>query len=300
MRCFASSMFASLICGMLHGQLPGDTLVMSFDASASLVLDSVYPIGCWQVGAPSKPLFTSAHSAPNALVTDTLLPYPENSTCYAEFTLITDEELGYYGRWIEFDQRLDIAPTTHAWVEVQDSWSGQWGRFGSNWADGWINSASMITTAAGHEFLSTGDGWDHVILDSPCIGVMDGGNERWYEPIMRLRFVFTSLGNPQGRDGWMIDDLRAVATLCTGGISESGVSIPRLWPNPASNHVTLDFGNGVRSGVVRIFRFDGVLVEQRPVSGHAQLDLSGFSAGAYLVRVSGPVGGVNSVLMVVH
>lgn len=273
---------------LAQAQAPGDTLVMDFDDGATLVLDSVYPEGCWQVGVPLKPLFTSALSQPRALVTDTVEPYPENSTCYAEFTLITDESLGYYGRWIEFDHWLDIAPTTHAWLELGSPWSGDWYRFGLSGDDGWL-SGNALWTPQGYEFDPSAAGWQHVILDSPCIGVLDGGNERWYDPVMRLRFVFVALGNPQGRDGWMIDNVRATATICSGGIGEEALSGISLCPVPAKDLVRVTLGSPViGTAGIDVISSDGrvVLATNVHATGTTLIDVSRLESGCYLCRVS--------------
>lgn len=274
---------------LVRAQFPGDTLVMDFDNGATLMLDSLYPAGCWQVGTPAKPVFTAALSLPHALVTDTLLPYPESSTCYAQFTLITDESMGYYGRWVEFDHWLDVAPTTHAWLEVMSPWSGEWNRFGLSGDDGWLDG-NVAWTPQGYEFDPAATGWQHVILDSPCIGVMDGGNERWYDPIMRLRFVFSSLGNPQGQDGWMIDDVRATATICTGSLREQGLESLVVHPIPANEFVRLTFGSPVKGDAsINVIAMDGRVVIAHRVqgTGSAMLDVSSLEDGYYMCRVSG-------------
>lgn len=283
-----TTLLLSIATSLAQAQLPGDTLVMDFDDGATLVLDSVYPEGCWQVGMPSKPLFASALSQPRALVTDTVEPYPESSTCYAEFTLITDEGLGYYGRWIEFDHWLDIAPNTHAWLELGSPWSGDWYRFGLSGDDGWL-SGNALWTPQGYEFDPSATGWQHVILDSPCIGVLDGGNERWYDPIMRLRFVFVSSDNPQGQDGWMIDDVRATATICSGGIGEEALGHVSIDPVPANNLVRLTFGSRHAGAcTIEVLSSDGrsVLVKRTVAEGTVPLDVSGLDSGYYLCRVS--------------
>ncbi len=265
--------------------MPGDTLVMDFDEGATLVLDSVYPAGCWQVGAPTKPVFTAALSLPRALVTDTVNPYPQNSTCYAEYTLIAGD-FAYTGRWIEFDHWLDIDPSTHAWVEVYHPWLSAWDRYGVEW-DEWYQG-DFVNTPQGPEFDGSTAGWEHVILESPCIGVMDGGNERWYDVEMHLRFVFTSTGNVDGHDGWMVDNVRATATLCTGGVEDNTRSSLSMNPNPASTHVTLEL-DGQGATEVEIFRADGTMVKrlQVPVNNTMRIDVSDLPAASYYVRTTG-------------
>ena len=273
---------------LTQAQVPGDTLVMDFETGATLVLDSVYPAGCWQVGAPNKTLFTSALSLPNALVTDTLLPYPSNTTCYAEFTLIADELDWNWGRWLEFDQWIDLAPGSRAYIEARDTWSVDWSRLN----DGWYNSGSVQWGPEGNEFLPTTNGWEHVIFDSPCIGVLDGGNDRWYDPLMRIRFVLEAGDNSSGHDGWMIDDFRATATPCGGGFAEHDGARLGLTPNPATDRVFIDLNERIGVSIIQVFRSDGELIRSiTATGGRALLDTDDLPAGPYFIRASGSATG---------
>ncbi|MBK8499955.1 MAG: T9SS type A sorting domain-containing protein [Flavobacteriales bacterium] len=282
-----------------EAQVPGDTLVMDFDEGATLVLDSVYPAGCWQVGAPAKPVFTTALSLPRALVTDTILPYPENSTCYAEFTLLADELDWNWGRWFEFDQWLDLAPGTRAWIEARDTWSMDWTRL----VDGWYLSGNVVYLLEGPEFAGSTNGWEHVIFDSPCIGVMNGPDDRWYDPLMRLRFVFTSTSNVGGHDGWMIDNFRATATPCSGGISEEGINRLKVDPVPANDVVRLSFGSTIEGdAIIDLITTDGRVVLAQRIQGAslATLDVSAIENGCYVCRVSNKDMSSSARLLVAH
>ncbi len=285
------------MCGLLHptnAQVLGDTLIMDLDAGATLVLDSVYPAGCWQVGVPNKTLFTTALSLPNALVTDTVQPYPSNTTCYAEFTLLADELTGDFGRWFEFDQWIDLAPGSRAYIEARDTWSSDWFRLndGSYW------SGSVLFGLEGYEFMSSTGGWEHVVFDSPCIGVMNGGQDRWYDPLMRVRFVLEGGDNSSGHDGWMIDDLRVTATMCSGGTNEHMLQRLQFSPNPADEQVLVDLGTASGGTPVQVYRVDGTLVATTPSSGgRLVLDTRELPAGPYLLRTTEQ--GTGSALLIV-
>ncbi len=284
----ATTLILIAAASLAHAQVPGETLVMDFETGATLVLDSVYPAGCWQVGAPNKSVFTSALSLPNALVTDTVQPYPSNTTCYAEFTLLADELSWYWGRWLEFDQWIDLAPGSRAYIEARDTWAADWSRLN----DGWYNSGSVQWGLEGNEFLPSTGGWEHVIFDSPCIGVLDGGNDRWYDPLMRIRFVLEAGDNSSAHDGWMIDDFRATATPCSGGFAEHAGARLGVTPNPATDRALVDLGDAKGLSIVQVFRTDGKLVTSTSVNGgRVVLDVSDLSAGPYLIRSSGSATG---------
>lgn len=280
-----TTLFLSTATLLTTAQVPGDTLVMDFDEGATLVLDSVYPAGCWQVGTPAKPLFTAALSLPRALVTDTVRPYPENSTCYAEFTLLADELDWNWGRWFEFDQWLDLAPGSRAWIEARDTQTPDWLRL----MDGWYVSGNVIYPLEGPEFAGSTSGWEHVIFESPCIAVLDGANDRWHDPLMRLRFVFTSTSNVDGHDGWMIDNFRATATACSGSVEERATNSLAMSPIPADGPVRISLTRPITgTGIVDVITLDGrvVLTERVANTGAVTIDVSALENGCYLCRLS--------------
>ncbi len=56
--------------------------MISFDDTSTFTyikIDTAYHNNIWQVGKPDKVLFNSAHTVPNAIVTDTINPYPTNN-----------------------------------------------------------------------------------------------------------------------------------------------------------------------------------------------------------------------------
>lgn len=294
-----TTLFLSTAALLSTAQVPGDTLVMDFDEGATLLLDSVYPAGCWQVGTPAKPLFTAALSLPRALVTDTILPCPENSTCYAEFTLLADELDWNWGRWFEFDQWLDLAPGSHAWIEARDSWSTDWTRQ----VDGWYMSGNVSYPPEGPEFAGSTNGWEHVIFDSPCIAILGGENDRWHDPVMRLRFVFTSEGNLDGHDGWMIDNFRATATACSGSVEEHAMNSLAMSPIPADGSLRISLARPITgAGTVEVLTLDGRVVLAQSVlnTGAIALDVSTLETGCYLCRVSDDGDASSGRLIVEH
>src|ERR1035437_6194456 len=68
------------ICISVHAQY----INITFDDSSYrsyIFIDTVdYHHNIWQVGKPHKTVFDTTYSVPNALVTDTLLPYRANDT----------------------------------------------------------------------------------------------------------------------------------------------------------------------------------------------------------------------------
>ena len=286
----SATLFVVLVTAFTVAQTPGDTLTMYFDTPGEpLQLDSVYPAGCWQVGTPTKPVFTSAFSPGKALVTDTLLPHPANTMCYAEFTLLTTD-WDYLGRTIQYKQQLDMDTTSQASVEVFDPGLQTWRRFGAlTGGDEYVVGQSGDGT--GYTWTCSSGGWEDVWLEAPCWGLFWSEGEKdaeWYDPLMRLRFVFESLGNPDSLDGWMIDNVRASVSFCAGSVGESFLDKVRIHPSPASSNVAIDLGTASQESLaITVFTSDGSMVTNtmRFNGGQARIDVSSWMDGLYLIRI---------------
>lgn len=278
-------------CSLL-AQIPGDTLSMYFDdASDSLHLDSIYPAGCWQVGTPNKPVFTSAFSPGRALVTDTILPHADSTTCYAEFSLIATGSIWDHGRYLEFMHWVDTdSLDSYGDIQGYDHDLGQWHSLTGSPEHYFTVYPPYLTdfqTQTDSMVLFTGrsNGWRSVSMSFGCLKFLPAPDT------VQLRFVFRSGNNPSGRDGWMIDNIRVTANTCVGGIAEGGMTAMKLYPNPASTSVEIHLDgtiNGKRS--VDVATMDGRIVATNMdlLSSESTIDVSGFGAGFYLVRVIGP------------
>ena len=282
------TLLSTMLVSCASAQAPGDSLHMFFDdASDSLVLDSVYPADCWQVGAPTKPVFTSSYSPGKALVTDTLLPHPANSTCYAEFKLISTD-MNYLGRSILYKQWLDMDTTSRASVEVYDPWLMAWRRFGA--APGWDEYAmNLPNDGNGYTWTGATSGWEEVWLESPCLGVFWNPGEKglkWWDLEMRLRFVFEGGSNANARDGWMIDNVRAGVSLCTGSVTEQAATAPQLYPVPAGSSLEVVLPGGTMQRIQVLSPRSEIVQEQAlPATDRATIDTSRLSDGTYSLRV---------------
>ena len=67
----------------LYSQTPCDNYCLNFEDTtclSHLIIDTTtFPQNLWQIGRPQKPLFNSASSPLNVIITDTVRPYPINN-----------------------------------------------------------------------------------------------------------------------------------------------------------------------------------------------------------------------------
>ena len=293
MRTTTTLFLSGALLSLTNGQAPGDTLMMSLeDAGSLLQLDSVYPAGCWQVGIPAKPIFTSAYSEPNALVTDTLLPHAASTTCYAEFSTTVDDE-GYWGKWLSFRHRMDMDTLqSFGWVEIQAPFDAFWTRAGE-WNGGFLYMTEFVgdglMTDTGVVFTGSNTEWTEVAMSLDCLTVMfeEHTDRGGGSPVPRYRFVFRGDANANARDGWMIDDVRVASRVCIGGVEENSAEGLSIYPVPASDHITLNWGSS-REGPVTfdVVNARGSVVRRAMVlsSVNQQLDIHDLVPGVYTVR----------------
>lgn len=276
-----------------HAQLPWDTLALSFeDSTALLNIDSIYPPGCWQIGAPSKPVFTSAFTEPNALVTDTLLPHADSTTCYAEMSTVVEDD-GYYGKWLSFRHRMDMdSLLSFGWVEIQAPFDTTWYRIGDpyNWFLYMTElSGDGTNTDSGLVFTGSNVDWTEVSVSLDCLTLLFQGDadRGGGSQAPRFRFVFRSAAQPALRDGWMIDDIRLTSRICLGAVPQRTDVGLTISPVPALDHIILTWGSLPKGrGVYEIVDGRGAIVQRTTVPSAMcqELDVHDLPTGAYTVR----------------
>ena len=293
MRTTTTLFLSGALLSITNGQAPDDTLLMSFEDPGSLLhLDSIYPTGCWQVGTPAKPVFTSAYSEPNVLVTDTILPHAASTTCYAEYSTTVDDE-GNIGRWISFRHRMDMDSLgSFGWVEFRDGFGDTWYRVGDY--NGWTFYLSELvggglSTDTGIVFTGSNAEWTEVAMSLDCISVMGSASSDrgGGPPTMHYRFVFQGDANANAHDGWMIDDVRLASRVCIGAVKENTGEALSVSPVPSSDRITLNWGSVRKpAGTFDVIDARGIAVHRGIIlpSTNQQLDIHDLVPGVYTIR----------------
>lgn len=256
----------------------------------NFTLDSTNRSGLWQVGKPQKTTFDSARSYPNAIITDTLHPYPVNDT--SVFLFKVDNYYWVSGRWyifigIQFDYKLDIDSGEVVKVEIAtDS--------GTHWVDLMKeDTAYDITWNAGKPDLTKStDGWTTFSVSFYDWAFDSHNNDSSkYAHIFNtdstyIRFTFISDSVQTKKDGWMIDNLflhqysENVETITNNNLIS-------IYPNPAGDYIYIkaNYNYYARPEVV-IYNLQGQEVyatKELPQNGYLHVNLP---AGMYTLVYS--------------
>ena len=295
-----------------------DTAVTSQYFYTDSTLDS---LGIWQIGVPNKPIFDSAYSWPNAIVTelDTTMPvgvsasfiisvpdtiyYPigylltfthkydfdyAKGGGYVEFSV--DSGMHWYpicptcagGGWDGYNNSLCVYQVSD-FYPYYDSIPYYYGGYPSWWGNKPTNTIDSYNLY----FTGTDSNWvtDTIILASgPPVKTS-------LNTLMLFRFTaFTNSGSVP-HEGWMIDNINfqpIIYNNCPGGINEINSSHIKVYPDPVVGGFTISLIDaGVHEYSVAILDLMGrpVLLrdEDEP---EVTLSRAGIAAGSYVVKVT--------------
>ena len=282
------------------------------------------PQHIWQIGIPNKPLFDSAYSQPNAIVTllDSALPPNVN----ASFIIGIPDSIyqlyqfnAYIGSALTFVHKFDFDSTRGGgYVEYSVDSGSHWhpvlmngarylsyypytsiycitGNFGIPqmvdgqyiYAPSWWSYIPMDTTPLGIPyFTGTDSNWIHdtIVMPSPL-------GEKTYQNIPFL-FKFTAFtdSNSLPREGWMIDNIgfQGYVFSCPGGINEINSSHIKVYPDPVTDGFTLSLtGAGIQDYSISIMDLTGrELLYREEQEPELTLKRGDIVAGSYFIKVT--------------
>ncbi|HEX2616136.1 MAG TPA: hypothetical protein VHL57_01275, partial [Flavobacteriales bacterium] len=221
----------------------------------------------WQVGPPQKSFFTTAYSAPNVLVTDTVAPYPPNdsSAVLVKFPL----DFMFMGQvfFVSFYQAFDTDSLQDGgYIHVSWDHGATW----TNIFDDWMMPLNI-------EFLSPE--WDVLQPDTLSNGQIGfsgrslraNGDQGWcytsfcwtnigLDPVdtLYMRFAFHSDSIAEARDGWMLDDL-SIQSFFAHPVSalERADDYFFMAPNPMADRTQVVFDLDEPQNTVHVALYDG-------------------------------------------
>ena len=235
-----------------------------FDAYRSrFLIDTNYHHNQWQIGKPSKTVFDSALSLPNAIVTDTLHPYAPSDT--SVFIVYHKLNSYYYNFLMNFSFKLDIDSGAIAKVEVS-------GDSGVNW----INVMTEDTTYQFHwgatkpRLDTSSHTWQTFQLGlNPWLNSSPGGpytfpHYRTSDSLL-FRFTFISDSDTTTKDGWMMDNFYLQNIIFEGHVSSvKDDNMVNVYPVPSCGPIYLHAVRPSNKASVIVYNTKGQEVYKEP------------------------------------
>ena len=234
----------------------------------------------WQIGSPEKNSFDEAYSAPNAICTDLVNPYPVNDT--STFTITNIAAGGFENNYfvilegkymIDSDSLndfglIEFSPDKgHTWIDlINDTIYLHKGCY--EW---WTDRPS---------FTGKTNGWKDFGVQLAGFG--DEFNLHWPDTVI-YRFTFISDSIQTNRSGWILDDLHFEDWWESIIDNRNNSFNSEVYPNPAENFVTIKFPNEERKNInIVVFDKRGALIKLiNTNSEFIEIDLSSFKPGTY-------------------
>lgn len=258
-----------------------DTGAVRFD----LVADTQH---IWQVGPPQKSIFNSAITAPNVLITDTILPYANNTNAYTKLFIYNK----CWGIHLNFKYKIDSE-------KYRDGLKIEMSNNNINWYN-----------------IAYRDSFDFERFENPLIYNNDyvytgergisGSDSLWREfkltaififPVLKsaifprftdsIWFKFTFLSDSVNTgEGFMLDSFNIIK-YCGGGniqnIENTSISI---YPNPVQNilHIENELNQYYK---VKIYNAQSSILKQFTVNKYdsfIDIDIVDYPQGMYLLQ----------------
>jgi hypothetical protein len=234
------------------------------------------PDNSWQIGSPDKPVFTGAYSVPNAIVTDTVNPYPVNDTSAFIIKNMGNGDGFQYHHTVSLQGSYFVdsdSLTDFGTIEFSPDNGNTWiDLLGAEYEENidWMYGKPVLTgNSSGWQTF----GWNISQLSM----VMEIGDTILY------RFSFISDGVQTNRDGLMFDNLRMQDYV--EGIEEiQNDNLIVVYPNPVADCLSIESINPGRTAAVTIRNETSQLIYDNPVFNQSTIDTGTLSNGVYFLE----------------
>jgi hypothetical protein len=242
-------------------------------------IDTVkFPVRNWQIGAPQKNVFKSAHSAPNVIVTNRTKSYPVNDT--ASFVIVTQAAGG-------FSTPHTVMITGQYYVNADSLTDVGKIEFSSDKGKTWIN---LINPGIYSSYI-------HWQTEKPVLtGNSNGWKKFWVSfaslgPILNIKygdtllykFSFISDNIDTHKDGLMYDSFYFEDYV--EGISEiQNDNLISIYPNPCSDLLTILESEKKACSSVQILNSIGEIVYTDNCFNGKEIHIKTFKEGIYYLK----------------
>lgn len=270
-------------------------LYVQYDYTKYEILMGRHLNNIWQVGKPQKSFFDSAYSAKNAILTDTLNPYPQDAYSYFDVKLynmggLDGGEVCDFSFWHKYQTEkgkaggyiLASIDNGTTWNKIIDSNNRlnfcEVCQFTQ--ANGLYKYTDTLDNGIS-AFTGTSKGWEQVFWLFGTFAV-----KRQPFDTLILRFIFQSNNSTNVADGWMIDNIN-LFTASGSGVYENTTTNLSIYPNPAQGSATLQTTNGedIENITIKNVLGEEVYTQKAIKQNAITLNLSYLPKGCYFATV---------------
>jgi hypothetical protein len=246
---------------------------VSFDTASN-------PNCIWQVGHPTKTVFTAAHSIPNSLVTDTLNSVPANDTSTFYLLHERDNLAPFHVFGLHFWFQLDGDSTDYGIIEVSP--------------DNGLNWINLLTQDTTYQFnwqttkptlSGSTNGWQQFNLE------MNQWASGWGSfPIamtadtIRFKFTYTD-SSLTAKDGWIMDDF-LIEDVWEGIEEVENYNLITIYPNPVKGQLSIKTDQISSSQSIQITNYQGQVLYDNKDFHDNLIDITHLTNGLYFLRYS--------------
>lgn len=227
---FTNSMFAQAYYQYFDG---ADTSYYSINIAIDNDSTNV-----WQIGRPQKTIFNAAATEPNAIVTDTLNPYPPNNTSQFMAT-IAEQYTPFWGVLaLQWKQKLDFGDGDGGTIEYSIDEGESWHNVFENPYVynfyGFLPENQAVLPNDSLGFMGVDTTWRDVWLCFSADWVNSSGYLVWF------RFTSMSDSTANDHEGWMLDNMQWHVTIVHTVSEIKQEKYLNVYPNPANTIVYIE------------------------------------------------------------
>jgi len=249
-----------------------------------IVRDTISNPNCiWQVGHPTKTVFTSAYSVPNAIVTDTSSPVPARDTSIFYLRHVRNQLLPFHIFTLHFWYQMDGDPTDFGTIEISPD-------TGNTWVNVLTEDATYQMYWLSPKPTLTGStvGWQSFDLD---LGQWASNAAGGPFPVFMtadtilFRFTYVTDSGSLPHDGWIIDDFHLEDWF--EGIHEvRNDNLITVSPNPTSDVLRIHRLKAGDRQQIQIVNYTGQIIYNNPNFVGETVDIRQLPNGVYLLKYS--------------
>lgn len=288
---------------------PIDTCNFDLDSCGYLVdLDTS---NTWVKGFPQKSFFGDAHTFPNAIMTDSVNPYPINNNDFIQFDIPIVDEIFWSNVYVEFWHKFQFDTLNdggYFMVSFDESpyYSKEQIEYGDlpenylQWIDfcGTYYEYGDLFADSINGFTGAITDWSYTrilfVFNTPVkIGDISLRSSDYATDTIHLRFYILSDSIEGGEAGWILDDFLYGTSDLGGNIHQSELNLQiKTYPNPVSNEVNILIQGLVKTKINidlhdingrKVKSFDNIFTDE---GGYTKLDITDIPSGIWIIKIA--------------